>query len=104
MADEAVVVEEDAGPAQSPLVAVTFQRNLRACLGMEIVACGASLFNMICNLSTQSHFYAECVVIQAVLLAISATLAAYCCKVINCCAPDPKVPVITVQSPPAPQQ
>lgn len=205
MADEEAVVEEGVGPAQSPLVAVTFQRNvhrkqkyleaepkalgitqiclsvfqilsvslflikglshiepdvfvvissllvviagslavaaqnlhiptLRACLGMQIVACGASLFNMICNLvkmedtpaycwhyfyenntqsygdlchrveNTQSHYHAEGAVIQALLLAISATLAAYCCKVINCCAPDPKMPVITVQAPPPPQQ
>ncbi|XP_023279593.1 uncharacterized protein LOC111667956 isoform X2 [Seriola lalandi dorsalis] len=196
------MVEEDIGPAQSPLVAVTFQRNvhrkekyleaepkalgvtqiglsvfqiicvsvfltsglsnlqtdipffissvlvviagslavaaqnlhlptLRACLGMQIVACGASLFNMICTLvkmeempsfcwhyyydnltlhygeichkieNTHSHFYAEGVVIQAALLAISATLAAYCCKVVNCCAPAPKIPVITVQAPPS---
>ncbi|XP_018549369.1 uncharacterized protein LOC108895203 [Lates calcarifer] len=107
---------------------------LRACLGMQIVACAASLFNMICSLvkmedmftfcwhyaydnntlrygeicqrleNTQSHFYAESVVIQAALLAISATLAAYCCKVVNCCSPAPKMPVITVQAPPVQQQ
>ncbi|XP_070785834.1 membrane-spanning 4-domains subfamily A member 4A-like [Enoplosus armatus] len=106
---------------------------LKACLGMEVVACGASIFNMICSLvkmdympsycwhyyydnvtlhyretcrnieSTHSHFYAESVVIQVALLAISATLAIYCCKVVNCCAPAPKMPVITVQTPPAQQ-
>ncbi|XP_041821172.1 uncharacterized protein LOC121626626 [Chelmon rostratus] len=204
MADEAVVVEEGAGAAQSPLVAVTFQRNvhrkekyleaepkalgitqiglsafqitceavflakdltqresdipffissllvviagsvavaaqnlhlptLRACLGMQIVACVASAFNVILVLikmedpgsfcwhyyydnftlhygetcrkieSTHSHFYAESVVIQVALMAISVTLAIYCCKVINCCAPAPKMPVITVQVPPAQQ-
>ncbi|XP_039996862.1 uncharacterized protein LOC120797356 [Xiphias gladius] len=204
MADEAAVVEEGFSPAQSPLVSVTFQRNvhrkqkyleaepkalgitqiglsafqitcvsvflanglshketdmpffissllviiagsvavaaqnlhlptLRACLGMQIVACGASLFNMIFTLvkmepmtphclhyyydnntlhygklcqmikNTHSHFYAEGVVIQAALLAISATLATYCCKVINCCAPAPKMPVVTVQAPPGQQ-
>ncbi|XP_071334322.1 membrane-spanning 4-domains subfamily A member 4A-like [Trachinotus anak] len=204
MADEAAVVEEDPRPAQSPLVAVTFQRNvrrkekyleaepkalgvtqigfsvfqiicisvfltnglshmhtdipliissllviiagsvavaaqklhlptLRACLGMQIVACGASLFNMIASLTkfddipsycwhyyydnltlhygeicqkienVLSHFNAECALIHAVLLAISATLAAYSCKVVNCCTPPPKMPVITVQAPPVQQ-
>ncbi|XP_073330892.1 uncharacterized protein [Pagrus major] len=204
MADEAAVVEEDMSPTQSPLVQVTFQRNvhrkqkyleaepkalgitqialsayqilcvavllakdlsyvgsdipyfistllvviagsvavaaqnlhlptLRACLAMQILACVASLFNIILSLvkmedlpsfcwhyyydnftlhygetchsieSTQSHFYAECVVIHVALLAISATLAAYCCKVANCCAPAPKMPVITVQAPPIQQ-
>ncbi|KAF0044920.1 hypothetical protein F2P81_001449 [Scophthalmus maximus] len=94
---------------------------LRACLGMQIVACGASLFNMICILvkmdhmpsfcwayyydnitlhygdicsnieSIHSHFYAEGVLIEAALLAISVTLAVYCCKVVNCCTPAPKM-------------
>lgn len=41
--------------------------------------------------NTQSHFLAECLIIHVTLLAISATLAAYCCKVINCCTPEPKV-------------
>lgn len=102
---------------------------LRACLGMQIVACGASLFNMICILvkmdhmpsfcwayyydnitlhygdicsnieSIHSHFYAEGVLIEAALLAISVTLAVYCCKVVNCCTPAPKMTVITVQAP-----
>nr|XP_046236654.1 uncharacterized protein LOC124054547 [Scatophagus argus] len=204
MADEAVAVEESISPAQGPLVAVSFQRDvhrkkkyleaepkalgitqiglsvfqiisvsvflgkglsyvhtdipffissllviiagsvavaaqnlhlptLRACCGMQIVACGASLFNMILSLSkmgdssmycwyhyydnfttatrqtcqrienTHSHFYAECTVIHVALMAISVALAAYCCKVINCCAPAPKMPVITVQAPPVTQ-
>ncbi|KAK5611249.1 hypothetical protein CRENBAI_019821 [Crenichthys baileyi] len=207
--DEEVVVEEGASPAQSPVVAVTFQRNanrkekyleaepkalgitqiclsvytiigvgvfeaknltypetdiplfisslliliagnvavaannlhlpkLRACLGMQIVACVASTFNIIVcltkmgesfmscwyymsvsndgnNISSypeichqieiiHSHFFTGAVVIQATLLAISATLAAYCCKVVNCCGPPPKMPVITVQSPPDQQR
>ncbi|KAM6960069.1 membrane-spanning 4-domains subfamily A member 4A-like [Tautogolabrus adspersus] len=106
---------------------------LRACLGMQIVACGASIFNMVCTLirmdmmyyycwhydydnstlhigeichkieNAQSHFSAEVLVIQVTLLAISVTLAAYCCKVVNCCSPAPKVPVITVQAPPVQQ-
>ncbi|XP_042339494.1 uncharacterized protein si:ch211-212k18.8 [Plectropomus leopardus] len=50
-----------------------------------------------------SHFFAECVLIQAALLAISFTLVAYSFKVINCCAPPPKMPVITVQAPPVQQ-
>uniref|UniRef100_UPI0037E7BADA membrane-spanning 4-domains subfamily A member 4A-like n=1 Tax=Semicossyphus pulcher TaxID=241346 RepID=UPI0037E7BADA len=204
MADEEAVVQEGVSPAQSPLVSVSFQRDvnrkqkyleaepkflgvtqiglsafqiinvavflandlsqfgtdiaffissllvliagsvavaaqnlhlptLRACLGMQIVACGASIFNMVCCLvkmemiyyycwhyhydngslhfgetchkieNTQSHFYAEGVLIQVALLAISATLAAYCCKVVNCCAPAPKMPVIVLQAPPAQQ-
>ncbi|CAG5929610.1 unnamed protein product [Menidia menidia] len=202
MADDAVVVEEGINPAQSPLVAISFQRDvhrkqkyleaepkalgitqiglsaygiicigmfqakglsslstdipffissllviiagnvavaaqnlhlptLRACLGMQIVSCGASIFNIICTLikmedmpyycwqyyynennaqnygeichqieNFQSHFFAGGVVIQVTLLAISATLAAYSCKVVNCCGPAPKIPVIAVQTPP----
>ncbi|KAM7377677.1 hypothetical protein PAMA_014130 [Pampus argenteus] len=104
---------------------------LRGCLVMQILACGASIFNIIftfekmdnvppkcwryyydnansshheatCHIieSTQAHFYAEFTVIHAALLAISATLATYCCKVVNCCSPAAKIPVITVHSPP----
>nr|XP_040039048.1 uncharacterized protein LOC120823049 isoform X2 [Gasterosteus aculeatus aculeatus] len=205
MADDAAFVEEGIGPAQSPLVAVSFQRNvhrkekyleaepkalgitqiglsvfqnscvavllskglshgpigipffissltliiagslavaaqnlhlptLRACLGWQIVACGASVFNLICcflkmdfgssfcwyflydsDFSTveetckkiegaTSHFSAEIIVLEVALFAISATLAAYCCKVVNCCSPAPKMPVITVHAPPPVQQ
>ncbi|XP_029931457.1 uncharacterized protein LOC115376130 [Myripristis murdjan] len=105
---------------------------LKACLGMQIVACGASLFNMIhtvikledhryrcwyydeedlgtLNFTTckqvsdaYSHMDSESILVQAALVAISITLAAYCCKVVNCCSPAPKMPVITVQAPPAP--
>ncbi|KAI3376666.1 hypothetical protein L3Q82_017097 [Scortum barcoo] len=93
---------------------------LRACMGMQIISCIASIINMICTLikmditpfycwhyyygnsthlaelchkaeSTHYHIFAGGVVIQVALFAISATLAAYCCKVINCCAPAPKV-------------
>ncbi|XP_054914424.1 uncharacterized protein LOC129378167 isoform X1 [Poeciliopsis prolifica] len=204
MADEAVAVEQGASPVQSPLVAVTFQRNanrkekyleaepkvlgitqicfsvymiislslfrakglssfqpdipllvfsllviiagsvavaaknlhlptLTACLVMQILACFASFLNMsftivmlgdqstncwfdpfernfinstynyhaICQQieSIHSHFFAEGILIQACLLAISATLAAYCCKVVNCCGAASKMPVITIQSP-----
>ncbi|MED6285544.1 hypothetical protein CHARACLAT_030345, partial [Characodon lateralis] len=111
---------------------------LRACLGMQVVACAASILSIILNFTKMgeslntcwyhmydsnddnntssyleicheiemihSHFFAGGVVIQATLLAISATLAAYCCKVVNCCGPPPKMPVITVQSPPDQQR
>ncbi|MEQ2251298.1 hypothetical protein ILYODFUR_009517 [Ilyodon furcidens] len=111
---------------------------LRACLGMQVVACVASVISIILsfvkmgesfetcwyhmydsnvgnNTSSyleicheiemiHSHFFTGSVVIHATLLAISATLAAYCCKVVNCCGPPPKMPVITVQSPPDQQR
>ncbi|XP_056298162.1 membrane-spanning 4-domains subfamily A member 4D-like [Pseudoliparis swirei] len=103
---------------------------LRACLGMQIVACVASVFNLICSLvkmeispydcwnyyyefnathiekpchgieNTHTHLFAEVLVIQVALLAISVTLAAYCCKVVHCCSPAPKMPVITVHAAP----
>ncbi|XP_014902781.1 uncharacterized protein LOC106956449 isoform X1 [Poecilia latipinna] len=204
VSDETVAVEQGASPAQSPLVAVTFQRNakrkekyleaepkvlgitqicfsvymiislslfrakglsssesdipllffslliivagsvavaaknlhlptLTACLVMQILACVASFLNMIFTIillgvpstncwfnsferntvnstynynticqqveSIHSHFFAGGILIQACLLAISATLAAYCCKVVNCCGAANKMPVITIQSP-----
>ncbi|XP_076004379.1 membrane-spanning 4-domains subfamily A member 4A-like [Genypterus blacodes] len=105
---------------------------LRACLVMQIIACAASVFNLIFSLinlenmhiscwhyhydynntspelelchqaeGAYLHLQAESVLIQAALFAISATLAAYCCKVVNCCSPAPQVPVITVQVPPS---
>ncbi|XP_029931455.1 uncharacterized protein LOC115376129 isoform X1 [Myripristis murdjan] len=105
---------------------------LKACLGMQIVACSASLFNMLLAVikledhsfscwyfneingtvhfpslcrqleDAYSHLCSESILVQAALVAISITLAAYCCKVVNCCSPAPKMPVITVQAPPAP--
>ncbi|KAF3836773.1 hypothetical protein F7725_004237 [Dissostichus mawsoni] len=192
MAEEASVVEEGFPPSQTPLVSVSFERNvnwkqkyleaepkalgiissvvfmsnslsvtptdipviilsllvliagsltvaaqnlhlptLRACLGMQIVAVTASIANMIIALvkmndipyfcrqyyyyeknsttgvychnleGTISHLSSECVVINVALLTISITVATYCCKVTNCCSPTPKMPVITVQAPPA---
>lgn len=108
---------------------------LKACLGMEIVASVASVFNLIMSLvlmndfpfycyrhyyyqenitdsfrelcrnieSAHMHLFAELVVVQAALLSISVTLAAYACKVVNCCSPAQKMPVITIQASPAPQ-
>uniref|UniRef100_A0A8C5AIE9 Si:ch211-212k18.9 n=1 Tax=Gadus morhua TaxID=8049 RepID=A0A8C5AIE9_GADMO len=37
--------------------------------------------------------------VQMALVAISITLAVYCCKVINCCSPGSRMPVITLQAP-----
>ncbi|CAK6968651.1 uncharacterized protein LOC128384330 [Scomber scombrus] len=101
---------------------------LRACLGMQIVACGASCFNIILSVtevggmmpsmcwnydygntsahseichrieSTHNHFHADGAIIATLLFAISAALVAYCCKVVNCCSPAPKMPVITVHT------
>ncbi|XP_071402460.1 membrane-spanning 4-domains subfamily A member 4A-like [Centroberyx affinis] len=107
---------------------------LKACLGMQMVACVASVFNMFLTViklaehpihfscwvyhydenstavdvcqkaeNAHSHLFAEGVAIQAALVAISITLVAYCCKVVNCCSPAPKMPVITVQAPPVQQ-
>lgn len=106
---------------------------LKACLGMEILASVAAILNLIYNIvkmndfphycyryyyenrtydyeescrkieAAHSHFFAEGVLIQVALFAISITLVAYTCKVVNCCSPAPKVPVITIQAPPAQQ-
>ncbi|XP_046905150.1 uncharacterized protein LOC124487125 isoform X1 [Hypomesus transpacificus] len=105
---------------------------LKACLGMQVVACVVSILNLLmegadlglasnfsetCWMSwndnstgvehdncmmlstTHAHYTAENLLIQAVSVAISVTLAAYCCKVINCCSPTSRMPVITVQAP-----
>ncbi|XP_037391673.1 uncharacterized protein LOC108436241 isoform X3 [Pygocentrus nattereri] len=39
---------------------------------------------------------------QAAQVAISATLAAFCCKVIQCCSPRASMPMIVVNAPTAP--
>uniref|UniRef100_A0A4W5K5H2 Uncharacterized protein n=1 Tax=Hucho hucho TaxID=62062 RepID=A0A4W5K5H2_9TELE len=85
---------------------------------MQVVACGASVFNLIVSVSdmvghrygygcwkyveitstdhndscysitaSTGHYFAELVLINTALIAISVTLAAYCCKVVNCCSP-----------------
>lgn len=104
---------------------------LKASVGMEIVASAACLFNLILCFSQMEdyycfhlayenstydnmaycrkidaahvHLFAELVVIQVTLFSIAVTLVVYACKVVSCCAPAPKVPVITVQAPPTPQ-
>ncbi|CAL1590695.1 unnamed protein product [Knipowitschia caucasica] len=104
---------------------------IRACLGLEIVATLASVINLIftfvlmvhpltfgrscyyaekeakqsCLKIEEAHsvLFAELIIVQLVLLAISVTLACYAGKVVNCCCPPPKVPVIMLQAPPAAQ-
>uniref|UniRef100_A0A8C6TJG0 Uncharacterized protein n=1 Tax=Neogobius melanostomus TaxID=47308 RepID=A0A8C6TJG0_9GOBI len=104
---------------------------LKACVGMEIVATASSLFNLILCLSQMEdyhcfhlayenstydnmalcrkidaahvHLFAELVIIQVTLLSISVTLVVYACKVVSCCSPAPKVPVITIRANPAQQ-
>ncbi|XP_076828326.1 uncharacterized protein LOC143474684 isoform X2 [Brachyhypopomus gauderio] len=41
--------------------------------------------------------------VQATQIALSVTLAAFCCKVIQCCNPQPSMPVIAVNTPQAPE-
>uniref|UniRef100_A0A8C5ABH1 Si:ch211-212k18.9 n=1 Tax=Gadus morhua TaxID=8049 RepID=A0A8C5ABH1_GADMO len=45
------------------------------------------------------YLHAGGTLVQTALVAISITLAVYCCKVINCCSPGSRMPVITVQAP-----
>ncbi|KAF6730799.1 hypothetical protein FQA47_008420 [Oryzias melastigma] len=103
---------------------------LKACLVMEIVASLASFCNIMMSLIENSwvdhkcwifyedknstsllevcldlervstRFFAGSLLIHSALLAISITLVVYCCKVVKCCGPPPKVPMITVQTPP----
>ncbi|XP_028844408.1 uncharacterized protein LOC114795376 [Denticeps clupeoides] len=100
---------------------------LKACLGLQIVACTASSIACLVVSATIhytykcwstlhhndtanetdcyilagaiEHFSTEKIVIQVALITISATLASYCCKVIHCCTPAAHVPVITVNTP-----
>ncbi|KAJ0055860.1 hypothetical protein NL108_013988 [Boleophthalmus pectinirostris] len=100
---------------------------LRACLGMEILsslACLAILNITVIKLITRyhacyhaptsqdklgcenlhnahMHLFTELLLVHVALFAISVTLVVYACK--NCCCPAPKVPVIMIQAPPAPQ-
>lgn len=102
---------------------------LKACLGMQVVACTASVIALFMHLSIFTAIH-HCWVheiessqkttcnnlstgfenylglqklVMAVQIVLSATLAAYCCKVIQCCSPASGVPVITVNGPPDPQ-
>ncbi|XP_056115091.1 uncharacterized protein LOC130091301 [Rhinichthys klamathensis goyatoka] len=101
---------------------------LKACLGMQVITCVAYtcfFFNTM-NSSTPGHcwLYNETItgnstcslleeafiqltlldlLMEATQIAISLTLAAYCCKVIACCTPRSHVPVIVMMRPTAPQ-
>ncbi|KAJ3585476.1 hypothetical protein NHX12_014195 [Muraenolepis orangiensis] len=46
-----------------------------------------------------SHYSGGAMLVQLTLLAVSVTLAAYSCKVVNCCSPSSRMPVITVHAP-----
>ncbi|XP_037117639.1 uncharacterized protein LOC119128889 [Syngnathus acus] len=101
---------------------------LRATFGMQILSSVASFFNVIWILIHQDTFYynhcwhhdynstyeqtckdiervkeiifGQKMLVQVALFAISVTLAIYACKVVNCCGPAGKMPVIMVQTPP----
>ncbi|CAL1590538.1 unnamed protein product [Knipowitschia caucasica] len=100
---------------------------VRACFFLEILAAAASIGNFSLILiqmeDTYSCYYYDsenqakknCFNAQAAhthllgvlllanitVLAIAVSLIIYACKVINCCSPAPKVPVITIQAPAA---
>ncbi|XP_072543971.1 uncharacterized protein [Salminus brasiliensis] len=108
---------------------------LKACLGMQIVACATAVICFVMNFLSVLHSlgYDPCwqltfrkpksiqlyicerlsvaynhveglkVVVLAAQIAISVTLAAFCCKVIQCCSPRTSVPMIVVSAPSAPQ-
>ena len=44
-----------------------------------------------CQQASTGHYLAELVLINTALIAISVTLAAYCCKVVNCCSPGQRM-------------
>ncbi|KAK2860581.1 hypothetical protein Q7C36_004747 [Tachysurus vachellii] len=109
---------------------------LKACLGLQVVVCVASLVSILHNLGEMGHypvinfcwqeelnstdtdkntdtqtmdmcdrlwFIAEDIrgiemLVQLTQIALSATLAAFCCKVIQCCSPRNNVPVIVVNT------
>ncbi|KAB5579450.1 hypothetical protein PHYPO_G00195200 [Pangasianodon hypophthalmus] len=105
---------------------------LKACLGLQVLACvfsvipfiissdlildqpifqycwdnhnSTSQINMCDRLwSIYEHIMGIEMLVQATQIALSATLAAFCCKVIQCCSPRDNVPVIVVNAPPGPQ-
>lgn len=105
---------------------------LKACLGMQVVTCVTYTIYLFSTINHPSHpgacwlyyNYNETVpenstcrlleegfsqltsldqLIEATQIALSLTLAAYCCKVIPCCTPRSHVPVIVMMPPTAPQ-
>ncbi|XP_027025313.1 membrane-spanning 4-domains subfamily A member 4A-like isoform X2 [Tachysurus fulvidraco] len=111
---------------------------LKACLGLQVVVCVASLFSILFNLGemgsypvinfcwqeelnstdtdtdkntdTQTmnvcdrywfivgHIKGIEILVHVTQIALSVTLAAFCCKVIQCCSPRKNVPVIMVNT------
>ncbi|KAL6490520.1 hypothetical protein MHYP_G00008650 [Metynnis hypsauchen] len=105
---------------------------LKACLVMQILTCAVSVVCFIfsfgstvnmyktytcweyISLTVEQEFCEEMtgaytllggleMLCQAAQVAISATLAAFCCKVIPCCSPRTSVPMIVVNARTAPQ-
>ncbi|XP_077085746.1 uncharacterized protein LOC143737764 isoform X2 [Siphateles boraxobius] len=102
---------------------------LKACLGMQVVVCLACVIYVFMNFSVYDTLLYPCwpekgsspnpickhlniglenylalqKLVLTVHISLSATLAAYCCKVIQCCSPVSSVPVITVNRPPDPR-
>ncbi|KAG7330097.1 hypothetical protein KOW79_006319 [Hemibagrus wyckioides] len=135
----AVIISASLSPASiiAGSVAIAAQNlnltTLKACLGMQVVAC---VFSVLCffissSLMVEHSFHHYCwhyvdnstlekkmcerlwsiaehitgieLLVQATQIALSATLAAFCCKVIQCCSPKRNVPVVVVNTPPGPQ-
>ncbi|KAF5907098.1 membrane-spanning 4-domains subfamily A member 4A-like [Clarias magur] len=106
---------------------------LKACLGMQVVACVLSgvSFIMSTDLMANHSLFRFCwsipdndtlgenmcvrqwnvheliigidMIMLLAQIALSATLAAFCCKVIQCCSPRNNVPVVVVNTHPEPQ-
>lgn len=53
--------------------------------------------------SAYDHVKGLEILLLAAQIAISATLSAFCCKVIQCCSPRSSIPMIVVNAPSAPQ-
>lgn len=106
---------------------------LKACLGMQIIVCVLSVCILGSGLVVHTSGYYSCwefhpenstsvqaylcerlssaydhmegleILALAAQIAISATLAAFCCKVIQCCSPRSSMPMIVLNAPSAPQ-
>uniref|UniRef100_A0AAY5EH94 Uncharacterized protein n=1 Tax=Electrophorus electricus TaxID=8005 RepID=A0AAY5EH94_ELEEL len=104
---------------------------LKACLGVQVVMCASSVVCFINSLGllignrldsmcwtyflvssekamclrlldTYEHVMGVEMLAHTAQIALSATLAAFCCKVIQCCSPRTSVPVIAVNTPHSP--
>ncbi|XP_076828324.1 uncharacterized protein LOC143474684 isoform X1 [Brachyhypopomus gauderio] len=104
---------------------------LKACFGVQVVMCVLSVTSFISSMNlllthsvTHACWYENVtseidmcnrlqplfdhtmgleMLVQATQIALSVTLAAFCCKVIQCCNPQPSMPVIAVNTPQAPE-